>query len=251
MNVANSVERSIIDCRIERVDSLVEYIHVLQRGFFKDSVLFRGQRADWPLLPELLRSTVKLKAPREIVEREAFEHFRRTALPFVGSKVTSNWDWLVLAQHHGLPTRLLDWTRNPLAALWFTVRKPGEKGLDGVVWAFRYKNRELVDTERNKDPFEATGVKVLRPVHIAGRVVSQSAWFTVHTFLQSSRLVQAIGFEGQWHPDVLTKVLVPPDAFAEIRSELNCCGINEAMLFPDMDGLCRHIRWQFTRLSDE
>ena len=98
--------------------------------------LFRGQREDWPLLPKLARLTHVgdiLSA-----EHEMFATFRREAVADAEPVPDNDWDWLALAQHHGLPTRLIDWTMNPLAAAWFAVGDPAARpDRPAVLWVYR------------------------------------------------------------------------------------------------------------------
>ena len=69
--------------------------------------------------------------------------------PYIDSVPTSAWNWLAIAQHHGLPTRLLDWSRNPLVAAFFAVERAHDD--DSVVYAFKYNKH--VDTEKRTEPY--------------------------------------------------------------------------------------------------
>jgi len=96
----------------------------------KSDFIFRGQPIDKPLLPVLGRN--KTKGDLLHIEQLLLEEFKRTSLPFIEFSPQNDWQCLSLAQHHGLPTRFLDWTYSALAALWFAVRNPPVKDENGA-----------------------------------------------------------------------------------------------------------------------
>lgn len=131
--------------RIFRVEAIGDFIAVATWLYANDDVIFRGQRRYHELLPSIARDPEYVST-----ETKIFDEFKREAVPYLTKIPQSDWQWLAVAQHNGLPTRLLDWTRNPLAALWFTVSNPPHENEPGVVWAHGYKASNVISkTKKN------------------------------------------------------------------------------------------------------
>jgi hypothetical protein len=148
---------------------------VARRGAEHDRALFRGlPDAKWTLLPRAGRVLKALKPDvRSDWEARMFRTFKRRATPFVlGWHPANNWDWLALAQHHGVPTRLLDWTHNPLVALFFAVDPEGDG--DAAVYVCRPGRSIRPD---GPDPFEISEVLKFSPPHLAQRISAQDGVF--------------------------------------------------------------------------
>jgi hypothetical protein len=173
------------------------------------------------------------------------------------------WDWLSLAQHHGLPTRLLDWTFSPLVALHFaTALLPDE---EAVLWAVdcdraherlpeRYQqalaeegatvfttgmlaeqapNLVAFDAESDADPF----VLFFEPPSLNQRIVNQSA--VLSAIADPSASMDA------WldrHPDVWHAWRLPPPVKREVREYLDQANVTERVLLPGLDGLAAWLR---------
>lgn len=145
---------------------------------------------------------------------------------------------LAIAQHHGLATRLLDWSNNPLVAAYFACKD--EPCKDGAIYVFFPSN--LIEAESfNIYGQVDTTIKHYIPRSIASRIINQSGRFTYHSDPSKPIEFDEIGdpFDGQQ----LKKILIPKEIKEEIIDELNIYNINEIGVFPDLDGLSRHFNW--------
>jgi len=227
---------------VERVKRLAE------EGRNSADLLFRGQPCDKPLMPRLGR----LRPHGKLIKIEALvlEEFKRTSLPLTEFHPENDWDVIALAQHHGLPTRLLDWTQNAFAALWFAVREPsrreepGRGSAPGVVWIFTPTVDDYrLDTGTTSPLDNSKRTRVFRPKVISRRIAAQSGVFTVHKIVEEKRCVALE--KNKNYRLKLVKLLIPAEKFGPLRKALHIFGINDSSQFPDLDGLCKHLQWRF------
>jgi len=172
------------------------------------------------------------------LEKRLFEAFRHL-IP-AHSNVDPSDDWMVLwlAQHHGVPTRLLDWTRSPLVATYFAVEN--DTPCDAAVWVIRgFKSEPAVSGAGS--PFAIKTMMKVWPLAITPRVQAQSSIFTIHPdgrdlrhYLSSDVTVQ--------------KFVIPQAERARFRRQLDFLGVNRSTIFPDLDGLGTWLKWRAKRV---
>jgi len=134
---------------ISNIDQYVSEISKLDLG--NDYILFRGQINDWSLSPNIQRirkrqNNSNLGKSLYEVELECLRLFKLRATPHIRDFYPENdWHWLSLAQHHRLATRLIDWTINPLVALWFATQpRDIDKILSPIVYIYTPSNSSFV-----------------------------------------------------------------------------------------------------------
>jgi hypothetical protein len=212
----------------------------------KADFLFRGQSADQPLIPKIAR--LKSKGALSKIEYLMLKEYERQSLPFRESNIVDDWDLLALAQHHGLPTRLLDWSYSALAALWFCVEhgpKSDDKGAikDGVVWLLKTKSSDFIEFPTKESPFANHKTRIFRPRVVARRIQAQAGVFTCHKIIDEGQFVplnRNIAYSTR-----LVKINILGAAFNTIQQQLEASGVTALTLFPDLDGLSKHMRIRY------
>ena len=221
------------------ITTLANYIKEIERNCSRDAdgYLFRGQLKIDKLKPKLFREGAEIELKKE---RTMLRDFKRKSQPYINIVPQSEYEWLALAQHHGMVTRLLDWTSNALAAIWFTVTDDRKSTkADGVVWRLSYDNAEIKHPKFDDIPFDIQKTEIFFPTHIDARFIAQGGWFTIHDNKESLN-------EDKKFKEKFVSITIPRNCFKNIRFSLNRCGVNNVSLFPDYMGLCRHLNWRYS-----
>jgi hypothetical protein len=230
----------------------------LQR--FRSPYAFRGLSCS---NHDLSNSLARLAGPHgdiNKVELSLLRNFRKYAHAQASPGVDSIWHWLAMAQHHGLPTRMIDWTYSPFVALHFATENPAQYGSDGIVWCVNFidanrllppRLKRILEEEHSQtltvemlqdfetlrdfdslapDPF----VVFLEPPSLDARILNQFALFSL-----MSNPSACLDVWLREHPELGRSVIVPAELKWEIRDKLDQANINERTLFPGLDGLSR------------
>ena len=160
-----------------RISTFTE-LHEVIGKYDARTVIYRGMKSvDFPLLPKIGRIVPPVSmGSRKKNEQEILRLFKERAFQYLDFTPTSDWDWLALGQQYGLPTRLLDWTDNPLVAVFFAIDEGSET--DGVIYA--YRNDSYIPVDRHPNPFQYKRVGKFIPRHITPRITTQGGLFTIH-----------------------------------------------------------------------
>jgi hypothetical protein len=227
------------------VESLQEFMEAVWRvpKEYGRLRLFRGQADNWPLLPRLFRVN---RRPEELteLERRLLDAFQGRCLYLLPSVPSEKYDMMSLAQHYGLRTRLLDWSRNPLMGLFFSVSAlylpaPTVYIYDATLDQLN-KGRRLNGEAGIQDREDTL---VLSPTPHSQRVVAQAGYHTVHSLLRNDGGVRVQSLENSpGDCKRLTLVTIEPTKAHNIRWELQDMGIHAATVFGDLASVCREIQ---------
>ncbi|MRS03750.1 FRG domain-containing protein [bacterium] len=205
-------------------------LHVAVQAWSRDVVIYRGVRSvEYELNPKIGRYKLLHTDDRRSEELRILRLFKEQSIPYLDVVPTSDWDWLAIGQHHGLPTRLLDWTRNPLVAAYFAVENAHDE--DSVIYAFH--SNKYINTEKHKDPYDVSKVGRFIPRHVTQRITAQTGLFTIHPEP-----------EADFRKDKrIQRLIIRQKIRKNLKDTLYKYGVHRASLFPSLDGLSRHIEW--------
>jgi hypothetical protein len=222
----------------QQVDSWLDLARLIEKlAHEKTNWVFRGEPSTtYELRPASGREGNAPGVTRTIDysaehERAALRRFRYDAQPYVSYVPQSDLEWLAIAQHHGMATRLLDWTESLLVAAFFAVEHAGQRG-HALIYGI--SGLPVLNPDDAPDPFSIRKVSVYRPRHIDVRIAAQRGVFTVHPD-------PTVPFEDER----LRRWTITQDACRDLKVTLDSCSINYASMFPDLQGLAMHVGWRY------
>lgn len=226
-----------------------------------DMIYFRGHaNSEWDLLPSILRKNFKSKfQSTNYIESCLYYDFISNAGTLIKAKEKS-WDTLYLMRHHGIPTRLLDWSENFATALYFAINSDDTLN-NPVIWilnphALNSRNKDYGNALLNPELdlnfnyqeafieeniiIEGKSINVFKhplaiyPSRNSDRIFAQRGLFTLHG--SSEKPIN------ETSKKIVHKIEIPFEAINDARLFLKLAGVNEFSIYRDLDSLARHLK---------
>ena len=230
-----------------KIDSVLSFLSEIEDR--KSAMMFRGQSdSSWELLPTIARlnsslSPIKHENGWQGIENSLLGEFQRYASMHLKKEPISKLEWMIEARHYGLPTRLLDWSTNPLKALYFAVENVSHDGVDGKV--FVNTPRMWSTSEKVIGDIEKTNcLDVFYPTVMNDRVLAQEGCFILFPQIKNDEEFKPLEEGADMNVGIarISGVIVKKEKKAEIRKQLEILGINDMTMFPSLDGISKNIR---------
>ena len=224
---------------LAEIKDIQSYVKLVLENARNGSFVYRGHASKkWPLKSSIGRNDNYTKD----LEKEVFLHFKRNYYSYTAERPESDMDLLFLGQHYGLPTRLLDFTYNPMIALYFACEKVTEKDQeqDGRVYVKSMENMLLMDADTNPnmprtidDVLTIDSARFVVPNYTDARYKNQKA-----LFLLSDKPKSPFTF-------VTDSYVIKKESKEQILRDLANLGYDKTLVYPLLDSLCADIKREF------
>lgn len=224
------------------ISNFKEYHDIVEK-YSGTNFAFRGHsNFDWQLIPKIGRPDYARTIPKILNEEFLLNAWMRYSSQLLIKHPLDNWDCLSMAQHHSLATRLLDWTKNPLVALFFATCNV-ELDKDAAVITLDFKNKVLKTNEL--DPFKLTSSGIFYPKGLTSRVVSQRGIFSISH--KPTKSLETLLLDSTF-----IKIRIKRSAKENIQKNLEQYGVNEFSIYQDLDNLSNYLnRFMISKQIDE
>jgi|LGOV01.1.fsa_nt_gb hypothetical protein len=257
----------------KKIKSIGEFIEICMDNSFDSSIMrhrsefvYRGLSSDgWEIQTSLYRNCGEDSAA---IENSLIRNFSKYAFGEIDKVSGSSniWRLLSIAQHYGLPTRLLDWTYSPLVALHFVTENLNLLHKDGVIYQLSLRivkdklpksllknmsknssfvltdemmNENYCELEEFDKSLETDFICFFEPPAIDSRIINQFGLFSIANNANSNLNELVKEYD-------IVKIIIPKELKMELRDYLDQFNINERILFPGLDGLSKWLTRHYT-----
>lgn len=209
-----------------------KHLHAQLESMRDSGWIFRGVSSPKHyLIPSIGRESVYGRYKRA-QEESLFREFKNRAIGLISDPRFDDWDWLGYAQHIGVPTRLLDWSVNPLVAAYFALESSDDS--DRVIYAVKYSQYVHEVDHKNTNPFDNSIEGRFTAPLAFDRIRAQRGIFTIHP--TPTKI---------FNPKGLKSFLIESAMVHDFQRRLFKYGIDHWHIYPDAHGLGKQLSWQF------
>ncbi len=209
------------------INSFFELLDLIEKD--SNTTIYRGQPdANFKLIPKAFRNEYL-----KINDEQAFNYFKRNGIAHINVNLENDWEYLAYAQHYNVPTRMLDWSFNPLVGLFFSVNEMRKN--DTALYKFDYSDVGTISLDEN--PFQIQSSGIYFPRAITNRILAQKGLFTIHT--NSEKNATSL-FDSN-----CTKYIISSKLSVDFAHKLHKFGFTHESLFPDLEGISKYIDWRW------
>lgn len=220
---------------MEYIESVQAYVKlILDNSAKKKNFIYRGHASTaFELKPSIGRCNYS-----KSLEKEIFLKFKQQYYSYTNERPQNDIELLFLAQHYGLPTRLLDWTYNPMVALYFACENHDAE--DGCIFTVDLHNAILFDSESNQQSPKTIDdiISYENPVYIIPSYTDARYKNQKALFLLCSKPDQKFTF-------ATPRFVVKKEYKSQIREDLAMLGYDKTLVYPMLDSLCSDIKLRF------
>ena len=214
---------------MEKIENFIELVKAIEPLKKNNTLIFRGQSdKSWEIKPKAGRKEFAENYTDFFNDYSTFRSWKRYAQFYLDKQPSNDWDLLAIAQHHGLATRLLDWSKNPLVAAYFSCIENPNK--DAVIYYYPIKNSFQIDLKTN--PFKIKKFDTFFPSGLASRIINQRGLFTISPDPAKNLETELLD---------LKKIIISKKGKKDIINSLDFMGVNRLSLFQDLDNLSEYL----------